>query len=243
MECEAGSINVILGLNGSGKTTLIKLMAGLYKPNCGNIYYNDLDFLAMTIAKKSSIVSYVPQNHDIYGNFLVRDYLLFGTSNELDFYKSPGDEEEQRVDDCAKEFGIANLLNKGFYELSGGQKQIVSICGAAVQQTPIILLDEPTSSLDVCSQHAVLSKLKDMAGGEKKTIVMSSHNPNHALYLESNVFLLKDSTIVESGKAREIVTVDGLRSVYGESICLSKDLEYEEVSFKDRNSGKAGVKS
>ena len=109
-----------------------------------------------------------------------------------------------------------------------------------IVQTPVFMnvatcgaIKGGISALDLKNQNLVLSALKEIAVQEKKTIILSTHNPNHALFLGSHVVLIKDGMIVESGSASETVTVEKLRKVYGDSICLSSSLDYQEVSFRE----------
>ena len=118
-------------------------------------------------------------------------------------------------------------------EISGGERQIVSMCGAIVQDTDLIVLDEPTSALDIKNQHAVLSIIKKIAREQGKTFILSSHNPNHALFLEGVVFVLKNGVIVVSGDAKNIITVENLKKIYGDNVCYSSELPYHEISFKE----------
>ena len=231
LQCEDGSINILLGLNGCGKTTLIKTLAGILKPKTGSIAYYGNDFLSLKVEDRSKIVSYVPQNSAITGDFLVSDYLLFGTANTLGFYESPGEKQKEKTKKCLERFGISHLADKRLGEISGGERQIVSICAAMVQDTKIILLDEPTSALDMKNQNKVLSLLKEIVNEENKTVLMSTHNPNHALYLNGQVFIMKDGRIIDKGNATDVVRVERLKILYGERLCYSKDLEYDELSF------------
>ena len=228
-----GSINVLLGLNGSGKTTLIKLLAGLLTPYSGQILLNGKNSVDLSIRERSKIMSYVAQRSSAIDDFTVQDYLLFGKVNQLNFYQSPGKTEVENVEQYAEKFGITQYLNKNLGELSGGQRQIVSICAAIIQNTEIVILDEPTSALDIKNQHIVLALLKEIASKEGKTFILSSHNPNHALYLDCNVFLLKDGQVLDSGSAKDIVTIDKLKPVYGDEICFSNEHDYMKISFKD----------
>lgn len=233
MTCEEGSVNVVLGLNGSGKTTLIKIMAGLIKPLSGEVLLNEQNLNGLSISVRSKIMAYVAQNTGFADDFTVKDYLLFGKVNQINFYRSPKEKDEESVKGCAAKFNVTKSFDKKLGELSGGERQIVSICAAVVQNTEVIILDEPTSALDIKNQHTVLSLLKQISQNEGKTIILSSHNPNHALYLDCNVFLLKDGTVIDSGAAKDIVTVDRLKPIYGEDICLSSEQSYSEISFKD----------
>lgn len=232
LEIKKGSINVLLGLNGCGKTTLIRLLTGLLKPTEGQIFYDEKDLKEIKIRERSKIFSYVPQHANITSDIPVRQYLSYGTTNTLAFYEHPGKEEMKLVEEEANKLNISHLLDKNLGEISGGELQIVLIASALIQRTPIMLLDEPTSALDMKNQNLVLSTLKEIAK-EGKTIVLSSHNPNHALFLDANVILISDGTIKETGHARDIVNVDKLKSIYGDAICVSRELGYDEISFKE----------
>lgn len=231
--CEKGTVNVLIGLNGSGKTTLIKIIAGLLENYSGEVIIEDENLQSLSISERSKKMAYVSQKSGFIDDFSVEEYLLFGTVNNMKFYQSPKDEEKRNVLHCAMQFGITHLLDKKLSEISGGERQIVAICAAIVQNTNLIVLDEPTSALDIKNQHAVLSIIKKIAKEQKKTFILSSHNPNHALYLDSNVLLLKNGTIVAQGQADDIVNVETLKTIYGEDICYASDLEYKEISFKD----------
>lgn len=230
--CKDGSINVLLGLNGSGKTTLIKCLAGLLKPQSGEIIIEGKNLKDISIKERAKIVSYVSQKNNNIDDFSVYDYLSFGTSSELEFYESPKEKQKQNILKQAERFNISHLLDKKLGELSGGERQIVSICSAIIQNTKIVILDEPTSALDIKNQNIVLSIIKQIAKEEKKIFILSSHNPNHALFLNSSVCLLKDGKVANFGTASEIIQVDKLKEIYGENICESKELPYKEISFK-----------
>ena len=231
LEIKEGTVNVLLGLNGCGKTTLIKLLAGLQKPTSGLIQYDEKDLKSIKIRERSKIFSYVPQKVNVTNDIPVKQYLSYGTTNTLEFYEHPGQDEMELVESTAERFDISHLLNKNLGEISGGELQIVLIACSIIQRTPILLLDEPTSALDMKNQNLVLSVLKDIAK-EGKTIVLSSHNPNHALFLDSNVVLINNGNVCDEGPAKELIKVDKLKHIYGDAICVSKELDYEEISFK-----------
>lgn len=231
MKIKKGTINVLLGLNGCGKTTLIKLLAGLEKPSEGIIEYDDKNLQSIKIRERSKIFSYVPQQANVTSDVPVRQYLSYGTTNSLAFYENPGKKEMEFVESTAEKLHISCLLDKNLGEISGGELQIVLIACSLIQNTEIMLLDEPTSALDMKNQNLVLSVLKDIAS-EGKTIILSSHNPNHALFLDSNVMLIHNGTIKDEGTAKNLIKVEKLVQIYGERVCVSKDLNYEEISFK-----------
>lgn len=231
--CEKGTVNVLIGLNGSGKTTLIKLIAGLLENYQGEIFIDGKALIEFSIKERAKKMAYVAQRSNSVDDFYVFDYLLFGTINNMNFYQSPNDKDKKRVLNYAEQFGITHLLDKKLGEISGGERQIISICAAIVQDTNLVILDEPTSALDIKNQHIVLSIIKRIAKEQGKTFILSSHNPNHALYLSSNVFLLKNGSIVANGQAENIINNEALKAVYGENICYSSELPYKEISFMD----------
>ena len=232
LEIKEGTVNVLLGLNGCGKTTLIKLLAGLEKPTEGTIFYDDQDLQTIRIKERAKKFSYVPQQANVTSDVPVRQYLSYGTTNTLAFYEHPGKEEMKLVEDTAEKLHITHLLDKNLGEISGGELQTVLIACSLIQNTPIMLLDEPTSALDMKNQNLVLSILRDIAEEQNKTIILSSHNPNHALFLDSNVVLIHDGVVREEGPAKELIKVEKLVPIYGDHVCVSKDLGYEEISFK-----------
>ena len=229
---EKGTVNVLIGLNGSGKTTLIKTLAGLLENYSGEIVLDGKKLSEIKIQDRAKIMSYVAQRNNSVDDFLVREYLLFGRVNKLSFYSSPKKEDEDEMLKCAEKFKITHLLDKKLGEISGGERQIVSICSAIIQDTDLVILDEPTSALDIKNQHTVLSIIKDIASECGKTFILSSHNPNHALFLDSNVILLQNGKTSVIGNAKEIITKESLSEIYGDNLCYSKDLSYDEVSFK-----------
>ena len=226
-----GKMYVLLGLNGSGKTTLIKLLAGLYQPKSGEIRYGGTPLDSIPIHERSKQIAYVAQHSGKADDFCVFDYLLLGAVNQTRFYEQPSPETERQVREIAERLGITYLLDKKLGEISGGERQIVSVASAIAQNTATILLDEPTSALDICNHYKVLSVLKELTEKDGKTIVFSTHNPNHALYLHADVYLLHEGQIANAGRADEIVTPEQLKQVYGERICYSRDLPYHEISF------------
>ena len=231
--CEKGTVNVLIGLNGSGKTTLIKTIAGLLENYQGEVFIDGKNLKGLSIKERAKKMAYVAQHSNAVDDFSVLDYLLFGTVNKMNFYQSPKEEDKKKVLDCAEEFWITYLLDKKLGEISGGERQIVSICAAIVQDTNLVILDEPTSALDIKNQNKVLSLIKQIAQDKGKTFILSSHNPNHALYLDSNVCVLKNGLIADAGRAKDVITVVNLAKVYGNNICYSDELPYREISFKD----------
>ncbi len=225
------NISVLLGLNGCGKTTVLKLITGLLKVKENSIIINNQSINQFTNHDLSKIISYVPQLTNSSNSFKVFDYLTYAIANSIKFYAKPSIKQMDEILKIAKEFSIEDLLERNMNQLSGGQLQMVYICSALVQNTPIIVLDEPLSALDIKNQYKVIELLKYLKL-KGKTIILSCHNPNICLHLESNVFLMKGGKIINEGKASEIIKPKILEKVYGKNLKFSKDSIYNEITFK-----------
>lgn len=229
---EEQTTTVVLGKNGSGKSTLLKLLMNFEKPKSGVIYLNDKPLDEYSILERSKQVAYVGQDIFNQFDFSVEDYLLFGVTNALGMFKSPKKKHYEKVNEFVTKFDIKHLINKKMDQISGGEKQIVMICKAFIQGSKIIVLDEPLSALDFTNQNKILRLLK-VIKNEDKTIVFTTHNPNHALYLDSNVLLIDHNEIVINGKARSELTLENLSKVYGDTIGFSSEHSYNEFSIKN----------
>ena len=227
-----GDIVILLGNNGCGKTTLIKCIVGLLNKYSGDIQVNGTNIKDYSYKERSKEIAYVSQSINSLDDIIVKDFLTFGFVNDLKFYERPSNEQIETVKAYAEKFNISHLLDKKINEISGGERQIVAICSALIQNSKIIILDEPTSALDLRNQNNVLTILRDIAKTENKTLILSSHNPNHASFLGSKVALMNAGKIVDYGDAREIISIDKLKPIYGDNICYSSELEYNEISFK-----------
>ncbi|WP_033159899.1 ABC transporter ATP-binding protein [Mycoplasmoides alvi] len=224
---EKGSINIILGLNGSGKTTLIKILAGINSDYEGSIFYDNLNFRKTKIYDKSKLISYVSQNLDQAHDVLVKDYLTYGIVNSIKFYNVPSKKQIEAIYENAQKWKIDHLMTKKLGELSGGQRRLVNICVALLQNAETIILDEPTASLDLNKENEILLTLNDINKQENKTIIFSTHNPNHATLLKSNVILISKGKIVDSGDAKLIINTRKLSSIYGDTLCFKESLQYK----------------
>lgn len=225
-----GTVTVLLGLNGSGKTTLIKLMSGILKSPKEVTFINGKDVSTLSSVELSKMVSYVPQNISDDSDFEVLDYLTFGRLNTIKFYASPRKEDYNKSEQIAAELGIVELLNKKMNELSGGQRQLVTIARAVVQDAKIIIMDEPTSSIDYKFLDIIIQYTKKLSE-RGKTLILSCHNPSIPLLLNADVVVLEKGEIKTIGNARKVLTIQALRNIYGCEFVSSDKLPYEEASL------------
>lgn len=231
LEIKEGTVNVLLGLNGCGKTTLLKNIVGLLKPTSGSIELDEKHFADMSICERSKMIAYVSQQSTINEEYKVLDYLAFGFVNYMKIYERPGNEHYKNIYNLAEKLQITDLLDKYINQISGGERQIVEIASALLQYPKYILLDEPTSALDLKNQAVVINLLNELAK-KGKTILLTTHNPNHALKLNANVILMNEGKIEKVGSAKEIINVETLKNIYGNLLTYSEDLTYKELSFK-----------
>lgn len=231
LQIEDNTINVLLGLNGSGKTTLIKLLTKVLSAPENTILIDGIDITELSAFEMSKKVAYVPQNISDDNDFSVRDYLTFGRMNRIKFYSAPKEEDFKKALTVASELQIGHLLDRKMNELSGGQRQLVVIARAVVQDADVILMDEPTSSIDY-QYIDRLVRYMDVLKRRGKTIIFSCHNPSIPQLLNANVFVLAEGYLKYSGEARSLLTQDMLREIYGCEIIPANCLPYQEYSIK-----------
>lgn len=219
---EPQSIVFIMGNNGAGKTTLLNCLLNNIKATRGEIWYNGELLENISKEKLARTVSYVPQNVNINCDFKVKDYLILGRNPYISL-GNPKDSDYEIVEKYAVKTGIIGIIEKPFNTLSGGQKQWVAITRALVQETPILIMDEPMSALDIGKQADLLMLLKELAS-DGKTIILTSHNPNHCFYLkDSKVCLINDNAILSYSSAETAFSLKNIKAVYGEHVFLSED--------------------
>lgn len=213
-EVNRGDLLFLLGPNGSGKTTLFKCLLGLYRPRAGRILVEGEDIHAISATALAKKMAYIPQAHNPSFNYTVTDAVLMGRTAYLKGNSAPGPEDREVAAAAMEKLGISHLADKGYAHISGGERQMVLIARALAQQSRVIVMDEPTSSLDYGHQVTVLSVVKKLAE-EGYTVIISSHNPEHAFLYANKVLLMKRGSILTMGAPREVVDRQILEGMYG----------------------------
>lgn len=214
VEFETNTVTAILGSNGSGKSTLLDCIMGFNKNYTGKVLLFDKNIREYRLKDLSKVITYLPQQIDKLIEFKVLDFLLFGRSPYLQISSEPQKNDYEKVFMYAEVTGIKDLLNKNFNHLSGGERQLVRITRSLIQETDIILLDEPTASLDFGNQYKVLELLK-LLGEEGKTIIFTIHNPNQLIEYNYNTVVLNNSKVIEQGEAERVINNDIIKIIYG----------------------------
>lgn len=213
-EINDGCLTAIIGLNGAGKSTLFKCLSKQASVYDGDILINEKSINLYSFKEYAKIVSFVPQLSS--ANLVdckVRDFLVEGRTPYLSAFAVPGIKEYEFSEKIALKMGIEQYLSFDFNKLSGGQQQLVLLTRALVQDTQIILMDEPMSALDLKNQSFLLKVIKRLSD-EGKTVIFSTHNPNHALLLGCNTMLLQCGRIIGHDTAEKCLTEKNLRSVF-----------------------------
>ncbi len=215
----------IIGPNGVGKSTLVKCMNRLLKPTSGQVFLDgkDLnDYPAIEIAK---MISYVPPSTNDVFSMPVIDAILIGRHNHQKWKTSKRDLE--LVNKAMDMLGIKHLAMQGYNELSAGQHQRVTLARGLVQETDIMILDEPTANLDVRHQVYVAQFLRQLADEGGKLIVMICHDLNIASRYASQIVVMAPPGVIDKvGPSEDVIDADLIRKVYG--------IDCEVVEFEDK---------
>lgn len=217
LDVKEGELLCVLGKNGSGKTTLFNCLLKILKQYEGNILLNGVDIKKLNEKEIAKSVGYVTQNSDSTFNFTVFEYVLMGLAINVSIFSSPSKNDEQRVYEVLKEINILDLANRPFKELSGGEKQQVSIARALVKKPQILIFDEPTAHLDYANQLKVLRMIKELSL-KGYGVIISTHNPDHAILLDGKVALLDGLGNIKVGTSNKLITEKNLKSIYGKEL-------------------------
>ena len=218
-QVKKGDLITLLGPNGVGKSTLLNCITGLLSVKKGIIRLNNNDITALRIKQIAQIIAYVPQTVQKNYNYTVKEYVTMGRTAYKNIFELPGENDYRIADEALEILNILHLQNNSFNEISSGEQQQVCIARAIAQQPELIVLDEPTSALDFDNQIKVLNLVKKLSELEY-AVIMTTHNPEHSLLLNSTVWILDRDGRMVVDSADEIITEKTLRSLYTSDICI-----------------------
>ena len=214
LDVKAGEVTCLLGPNGSGKTTLFKTLIGLIPPLGGEVTIDGSPLARLSVREVADHIAYVPQQHAPTFPFSVFDVVMMGRQARKGLLSAPDARDRQRTGEVLDQLGIGQLAGADYSRISGGQRQMVLIARALVQDTMTLVLDEPTASLDYGNQVRIIGEIARLARSGYG-IVLSTHNPDHAFAVADNVLLIHDGRIVATGGPEEVLVVERLSEVYG----------------------------
>ncbi|TGY48815.1 ATP-binding cassette domain-containing protein [Rodentibacter caecimuris] len=207
-----GTICALVGVNGSGKSTLFKSLMGLVKPQKGEI---KLCNLPIAQALKRNLIAYVPQSEEVDWQFPVSvyDVVMMGRYGYMNLLRIPKAIDKQKVQEAMQRVNIEYLAHRQIGELSGGQKKRVFLARALAQQSPIILLDEPFTGVDVKTENAIVDLLRQLRS-EGHLILVSTHNLGSVPDFCDQVVMI-NRTVIAAGKTEDTFNQHNLEIVFG----------------------------
>ncbi|HWR41118.1 MAG TPA: ABC transporter ATP-binding protein [Patescibacteria group bacterium] len=229
---EGSKVLCLLGPNGSGKTTLFKTLLGLLPPLQGEVRFAGEDLSRWSQRRRARAIAYIPQSSTLPFAFSVQEVVLMGRTAHIDTFATPSPHDRELAQTALERLNIVHLRQKVFTELSGGERQMVLVARALAQEPRLLVMDEPTSSLDFSNQYLVLERVCRLAE-QGMAVIMSSHHPSHAFLHANQVMLLGRDGRMDHGTPDSILTEDNLRRVYGINVKVANlsDGEHSRLRF------------
>ena len=210
-----GSLTGLLGPNGCGKTTLLRLLSGVLKPELGSVRLGDREIRTLSPRALAQQIAVVPQETHPAFDFTVMEMVLMGRHPHLGAFQLEGPADIAIAREAMTATGITHLAGRAYMTLSGGEKQRVVIASALAQQPKVLLLDEPTASLDLGYQLEIASLLKQLNRERGVTMVLATHDLNLAASVCDTLVLVREGRVLMQGAAREVLTSSTVEQLYG----------------------------
>lgn len=214
LSLKAGQILALIGPNGAGKTTLLRAISGLQPLRSGNIRIADQDITAVRPEQRARLLAVVPQARNLPPDFTVYETVLFGRTPHINWSGKTNSQDltaAQRALDLTQ---LAQFAHRAVGDLSGGEQQRVLVARALAQQAPLVLLDEPTTHLDLQHQSSLLNLLRRLVLEQDLAVLMVLHDINLASLYADQVALLVAGKVCAVGKPADVVTVENLHRAY-----------------------------
>ena len=219
----SGEYVYILGPNGVGKSTLFRCIMGHLKPRQGEVKIQGKAASGYKPSELAKKIAYIPQSCHPTFNYSVLQLVMMGRTAYLSPFASPKASDYEMTYKVLEKLGLKEKAACGIREISGGERQLAMIARALVQEAQILLMDEPTSSLDYGNQMRIQMQMKALAK-EGLLVIQSSHNPEHAMFFADEVIALNEGSILAKGKAKEILTEELLMKLYGLEVEVREQL-------------------
>ena len=216
-----GELLSILGPNGCGKSTLLRCIGGALTLQAGTVRLGQTDIATLDAAARARRIGFLFQNHIPSFPFPVLDVVSMGRAPHLGLFGVPSAKDIVLAERALDRVGVLHLKDRPYTEVSGGERQLVLLARTLAQQPDVILLDEPTSHLDLKNQVGSLRAIGELAA-QGVTMIMTTHDPNHALQFGGRVVMMKPGGAIVAGPASEVITDAGLSATYGIDIAVLK---------------------
>lgn len=210
-----GRVLALLGANGAGKTTLIRALSGVIPIRQGRILWEGEPLNRLMPQERAKRVAVVPQARHLPASFTVEQAILLGRTAYMGWLGIPSRRDQEAVETALQETRLAALRHRLLGTLSGGEQQRVLLARALAQGAPLILLDEPTTHLDLYYQVQILQLVRRLAHEGNRAVLMVLHDPNQAARFADEVAVLHQGHIIAHGPPERVLTPDLFRKVYG----------------------------
>lgn len=222
-----GQVLSVVGPNGTGKTTLIKSIIRLVRPSGGTISIDGIDIRCMTHRELARRVAYVPQHTPAKFPMTVFDMILMGRRPHVSW--RPSDQDLHLIVEIIREMNLEAIAMRGMDQISGGQIQKVLLAMAMAQEPDYLVLDEPTSSLDLYHQLEVMEIVAALIKNKKMGAVIAMHDLNLAARFSDTVMMIKDGKVFGTGTPAELISPENIRTVYGVEAAVRRENGYLHV--------------
>jgi iron complex transport system ATP-binding protein len=214
LEVNSGEVLALIGPNGAGKSTLVRAVSGIIPTQGGKVHLNDYDLVTLTTMQRARFLAVVPQAVTMPPAFTVWETVLMGRTPYLNFLGQVSVKDEQIARLALTKVEALDLAERRVGELSGGEQQRVLLARALAQSTPILVLDEPTSNLDLHYQISFMETVSALAHGDNLAVLVALHDLNLAARYSDRVALLANGKIKAAGTPRQVLTPDLISAVY-----------------------------
>jgi len=215
LSAAAGEATFILGANGSGKTTLLSCLAGVLRPDSGQIRIDGMALSTLSPRARARMVGFVPQIHTPVFAYTVWEVVLMGRAPHLSLLSPPGRVDREKTAQALCAVGLWELRDRPYTEISGGEQRLTLIARGLAQGVRYLLMDEPDAHLDPAYQHRTLTTLVELADGDGLGMIITSHQPNNALLYADSAIILGKGKLLASGTPHATVTPEILKKAYG----------------------------
>lgn len=229
LEIAPGTVTAILGPNGAGKTTLLHLALGWLKPQAGQIRLARRPLSDYSRRSLGQWLALVPQSEHISFEYSLLEFVLLGRAPYLPTLSMPQQADYEIAHEALRQMGLAGLQHRSILSLSGGERQLVLIARALAQQPRLLLLDEPTSHLDLGNKGRLVHLLRELQG-RGVTILFTTHEPEVAAALATHLVLMQKGQVLKTGPLDEVFTAADLTRLYQLPVSVV-DLEGRKVAL------------
>lgn len=217
---DVGERVAVLGPNGVGKSTLFRCLLGFLEPKSGSVRVAGRDVRAFSRRELSQQLAYIPQSYNPAFDHTVLESVLMGLSAQLGPLEQPGRAETRRAMEILQELGIAQLAERGCTRISGGERQLMLLGRALLQNARTLIMDEPTASLDYGNSFRVMQRIEALSQSGY-SVIFSTHEPNQAYRYATKVLALKDGRVLAFGAPEQVLTAALLETLYGVPVAVT----------------------